>query len=110
MDRIPESVQKVIEDYIIKISKEIPIKKVFLFGSHAKGNNHKYSDVDLAFFSDYFKDMSRVDGIHLLLLHAMDYDIDIEPQPFTWEEYKDPDGIVAEILNTGIELQVPYFS
>ncbi len=110
MDGIPKSVQKVIEDYIIKLSKEIPIKKVFLFGSHAKGSTHKYSDVDLAFFSDYFKDMSRVDGIHLLLLHAMDYDIDIEPQPFTWEEYEDPDGIVAEILNTGIELQVPYIS
>lgn len=106
MDRIPKSVQEVVNDYIAKLSKEIPIKKVFLFGSHAKGSTHKYSDVDLAFFSDYFKNMSRVDGIHLLLLHAMDYDIDIEPQPFTMDEYKEPDGIVEEILSTGIELQV----
>ena len=104
MDRIPESIQSIIQDYIIKLSKEIPIKKVFLFGSYAKGNIHKYSDVDIAVFSDYFKNMSRVDGIHLLLLRAMDYDIDIEPQPFTMDEYKEPVGLVEEILSTGIEI------
>jgi predicted nucleotidyltransferase len=107
MDRIPESVQKVIEDYIYSLSKQIPIEKVVLFGSYAKGNTHKDSDVDIAIFSDYFKDMSRVDGIYLLLLHAMDYDIDLEPQPFTMDEYAEPDGLVKEILSYGIELQLP---
>ncbi len=110
MVRIPEPVQKVVEDYIIKLSKDIPVTKVVLFGSYAKGTIHKYSDVDIAVFSDYFKDMSRVDGIHLLLLRAMDYDIDIEPQPFTMEEYKKPVGLVEEILKTGIEINIPQAS
>lgn len=107
MDRIPESIQKIIEDYVIKLSKVIPIEKVIIFGSYAKGNSHEYSDVDIAIFSDYFKDMSRVDGIYFLLLNAMDYDIDIEPQPFTIDEYNQPIGIVSEIVKTGIELRLP---
>lgn len=105
MDKIPESIQNAIEEYILSLSKQIPIEKVILFGSYAKGNNHKYSDVDLAVFSDYFKDMNRVDGIYMLLLNAMDYDIDIEPQPFTMDEYEKPIGLVEEILKTGIEIR-----
>lgn len=104
MDKIPESIQKTIEDYIADLSRQISIEKVILFGSYAKGNTHKDSDVDIAIFSDYFERMSRVDGIKFLLIRAMDYDIDLEPQPFTMDEYKDPVGLVQEILKTGIEI------
>jgi predicted nucleotidyltransferase len=107
MDRIPESVQKIIEDYVMKLSKKITIEKVIIFGSYANGNAHKYSDVDIAIFSDHFKDMNRVDGIYFLLLNAMDYDLDLEPQPFTLEDYNEPVGIVSEIIKTGIELPIP---
>ncbi len=110
MARIPEPVQKIVQDYIIKLRKDIPVTKIVLFGSYAKGTTHKYSDVDLAVFSDYFEDMSRIDGIHLLVLKAMDYDIDIEPQPFTMEDYKKPIGLVEEILKTGIEIDIPQVS
>ena len=47
----------------MKLSKDIHIEKVIVFGSYANGNPHKYSDVDIAIFSDYFKNMNRVDGI-----------------------------------------------
>jgi len=97
MDKIPESIQKIVEDYIDKLSRQISIDKVILFGSYAKGNTHKDSDVDIAIFSDYFKSMSRVDGIHFLLLRAMD-------------EYKDPVGLVQDILKTGIEIPFRYVS
>ncbi|NMM65117.1 nucleotidyltransferase domain-containing protein [Clostridium sp. P21] len=110
MDKISESVQKIIAEYIRELGKQIPIQKAILFGSYAKGTIHRYSDVDIAIFSDYFKDMSRVDGIHFLLLSAMDYDMDIEPQPFTMDEYREPVGLVEEILKTGIELELPQAS
>ncbi len=99
-----------IQDYISDLAKKIPIQKAILFGSYAKGNTHQYSDVDIAIFSDYFKDMQRVDGIYFLLLSAMDYDMDIEPQPFTMDEYDEPAGLVQEILKTGIELELPQVS
>ncbi len=104
MVRIPESIQKIVEDYIMRLSKQIPLQKVILFGSYAKGNTNKYSDIDLAVFSDYFKDMSRVDGIHFLLLNATDFDVDLEPQPFTMDDYLEPVGLVQEILKTRIEI------
>jgi len=110
MDKIPESLQKVILEYITNLCKQIPVQKVILFGSYAKGNTHEYSDVDIAIFSDYFKDMSRIDGLYFLLLNAADYDIDLEPQPFTMDEYNQPIGLVNEILKTGIEIPLPQAS
>lgn len=63
--------------------------------------------MDIAIFSDYFRDMSRVDDIYFLLLNAIDYDIDIEPRPFTLEEYNCPVGLVNEIIKTRIEIPLP---
>lgn len=110
MVRVPESIQRVVDDYIAKLSKQIPLQKVILFGSYAKGTNNKYSDIDLAVFSDYFKNMSRVDGIQFLLLNATDFDVDFEPQPFTMDEYIEPEGLVQEILRTGIEIPCSFAS
>jgi len=104
MDRIPESVQKIVKDYVLNLRKQIPVEKAIVFGSYAKGNTHKFSDVDIAIFSDYFKDMSRVDSIYFLLLNAVDYDADLEPQGFTMDEYNKPVGLVSEIIKTGIEI------
>lgn len=103
MDRIPESVQEIIKKYILNLSNQIPVEKVIIFGSYAKGNTHKFSDVDIAVFSDYFKGKSRVDSIYFLLLNAVDYDIDLEPQGFTMDEYNNPVGLVSEIIKTGVE-------
>ncbi len=104
MDRIPESIQEVIDKYISDLKKQIPIEKVFIFGSYAKGSPHSNSDIDIAIFSDYFKNMSRIDSLYFLLLNAVDYEIDLEPQGFTMDEYNMPVGLVSEIVNTGIEL------
>lgn len=32
--------------------------------------------------------------------------VDLQPQPFTLDDYSNPDGLVKEILDTGIELKV----
>ena len=47
--------------------------------------------------------MSRLDSIYFLLLNAVDYDIDLEAQGFTMDEYNDPVGLVSEIIKTGVE-------
>ncbi len=104
MDSIPKSIQQILNDYVEKISNQIPVKKVIVFGSYAKDNFRNDSDIDIAIFSDYFKKMSRVDGIMYLLMQASDYDIDIEPQAFTFDDYNNPLGIVEEIIKTGVEL------
>jgi len=40
------------------VNKVIPIDKLILFGSHATGKTHKWSDVDLVIVSTKFKRIS----------------------------------------------------
>lgn len=51
------------KNYLKDISSEIKIDKAFLFGTYAKGDYKKDSDIDLAIFSDSFKRMTPVEGI-----------------------------------------------
>ncbi len=48
---------KAVEEFVISANESnITIDRILLFGSYAKGNPHKYSDIDLAVFSSQFSD------------------------------------------------------
>jgi len=104
MAAIPEPIQEIIKDYINKIRKQIPVEKAFLFGSYAQGTYTPDSDIDLAIFSSHFENMERIEGFRFLVLQAMDYDVDLQPQPFTLQDFREPLGIVEEIIKNGIEI------
>jgi len=106
MAQVPQKVMDVAHAFVNSIGKEIPIQKAILFGSFAKGNSHPDSDVDLAIFSDYFEGKTRVESIAFLLNKAMSYDMDLEPVAFTNKEYEERLGIVAEIIDTGVEIPI----
>ncbi len=85
------------------ITAEISIKGVYLFGSYAKGNAHKYSDIDLALVSDNFEgsrffDKKRIN--EFLVKTTTDFEI----HPYKTEESTEDDPFVAEILRTGIKI------
>ena len=48
--------------------------------------------------------MERIEGFRFLVLQAMDYDVDLQPQPFTLQDFREPLGIVEEIIKNGIEI------
>lgn len=50
---------EVIRNYISDVKRIMPIDKVILFGSYAKGTATKYSDVDLCFFSPSVEERSQ---------------------------------------------------
>lgn len=107
MVKIPENIRNVVEDYLKDLSSEIQIDKAILFGSYAKGNYGVDSDIDLAIFSDSFKDVDRIESIKYLLKRARKYrGIDLQPICFTRQDYEEWLGIVEEVLKTGIELFV----
>ena len=109
MAEIPEKIRGVIDNYLRDLSSEIPIEKAVLFGSYAKGNYNKESDIDIAVFSDYFKNIERVEGIKYLLKKARKYrDVDLEPIPFTKKDYYESDGFTQKIITTGIEIKLRY--
>ena len=90
MVKIPDDIRKIIEDYLKELSSEIKIDKVILFGSYAKGNHGIDSDIDLAIFSDSFKDMDRIESIKYLLKKARKFrGVDLQPISFSNENYKE---------------------
>ncbi|HAS73691.1 MAG TPA: nucleotidyltransferase [Clostridiales bacterium UBA8960] len=106
MPNIPVQVEKTIIAYLESVSKIIPIDKAILFGSYAKGNYDDNSDIDLAIFSSYFDNLDRIDSFRLLFLKAMEFPLDLQPQPFTKEDMLNPEGIVTEIFKTGVEIKM----
>jgi predicted nucleotidyltransferase len=104
MGTIPKPIQEIIEDYVRKIGSQIPVEKAILFGSYAKGTYTADSDIDLAIFSDYFAQAEKIEGFRFLFLQAMNYGIDLQPQPFTVQDFREPVGIVEEIVKSGIEI------
>lgn len=105
MVKIPEDIRDIVENYLEELSSEIKIDKAILFGSYAKGDYGIDSDIDLAIFSDSFKDMDRIESIKYLLKRARKYrGVDLQPISFTNQDYEERLGIVEDVLRTGIEV------
>jgi predicted nucleotidyltransferase len=87
-----------VKQYAAVVRRNFPVKKVILYGSHARGKAGDDSDIDVAIV------VSRVEG-DLLLSERKLFRLrrDIEPmiEPVLLEEENDPSGFLAEILKTG---------
>jgi predicted nucleotidyltransferase len=100
-----EAVRNSIEGYISDVKKAMPIDKVYLYGSYAKGNPTKQSDVDICFFSKSFENKRTVDILMELLGLTLKYnDVFIEPRAFPLSELENDNPFVKEIVRTGREI------
>ena len=106
MANIPKNIIEILIKYIKDLSKEIEIDKVIIFGSYAKNCYNKDSDIDIAIFSKNFTDSTKIEDLSFLLIKTSGLGLDIQPQPFTLDDYLNPDGLVKEIIDTGFELKV----
>ncbi len=97
-DDINEILSKLIE----LAGKEISIKHVFLFGSHARGTNTEYSDIDVAIVSDDFEGIPYYDRKRMIkfILETSD---SLELHPFRTDDFlPEVNPFVEEIIKTGI--------
>jgi predicted nucleotidyltransferase len=100
-----ETVSAAARKYADDVRRVMPVDRVLLYGSYAKGNATKYSDVDICFFLNSFGGKRRVDIITELLGLTDKYtDVFIEPIAFPVSELKNDNPFVKEILRTGKEL------
>ena len=90
------------QKYILNVNRKFPIEKAYLFGSFAKGTQHRDSDIDLAIVFQNVEDIIEMQ-ILLLQLRSED-DLLIEPHPFLYNDFNFSNPMVAEILKDGIEL------
>ena len=92
-----------IKQILKEILKSMPVYKVVLFGSYAKGTENEDSDIDIAIISSDFSDIIE-DGAKLIGL-TWKIDTRIEPHPITTEDFeKVANPFVKEVVDTGIKV------
>jgi predicted nucleotidyltransferase len=98
-----DRIDKIVRGFISRLTSEIAVEEVILFGSYAHGNAKEHSDIDLAIISDWFRDKTRIENMQYLSRVAANYNSLIEALPFTPEEYRNLDNrtFLATIVKTG---------
>jgi len=98
-DRLDE----IIRGFVSRLTEEIPVEEVILFGSYAHENAREHSDIDLAIISDWFRGKAHIENMQYLSRLAASYNSLIEALPFTVEEYRNLDKrtFLARVVKQG---------
>ena len=102
--------QDLIRDKVLRFYDLIrdlyPVKKVFLYGSYAKGYASASSDIDVGVVVDFPDHHNRIEITSQLFHYASQIDVCIEPKCIFWDEYQNNEkgSILSEIVRTGVEV------
>jgi predicted nucleotidyltransferase len=102
-----ETVTHSAKQYAHDVRRVMPVDKVMLFGSYAKGTATPQSDIDICFFLGSYDGKRRVDILKELFGLTKDYGckgIFFEPLVFETSELENDNPFVKEILRTGREI------
>lgn len=93
-----------IKKFIGELKNTIDVEKAILYGSYARGNPHKDSDIDLAVVSPDFAKMDLFERAELLGRTVRECDHLLEPLAYSPEEFFEadtPSPLIKMIRNTG---------
>ena len=101
---INKEIAEIVDKYIAVVKENYNVVAIILFGSYAKGTNHKDSDIDIAVITDDIKTDTFDEEVKLMILRkGIDYRI--EPHIITVSDYEnDETPFVVEVKNTGIKV------
>lgn len=102
------TVDEMLCSYVDELKKKIKLEKVILYGSRARGDALKNSDIDLIIISDDFERFSFLERLEFLELQWK-YSIPIEAIGYTAKEYEEMSGkigIISEVVKYGKEIYV----
>ncbi|MBU1262967.1 nucleotidyltransferase domain-containing protein [bacterium] len=106
MATVSDEVIKKIQKFLDMItSGGIQLERVILFGSYARGNANRWSDIDIALVSKDFQGIGFYDR-QKINPYILRIDTRIEPHPYRIEDFIEDDPFIKEILNEGIEIAV----
>ncbi len=92
------------EKYANAVKSKYDFVKIILFGSYAKGNFNKDSDIDIAVV---LKDYSNLIDTQLELMRLRrKIDSRIEPHPFRERDFVITNPIVNEIIKYGQDIKI----
>ncbi|OGY85398.1 MAG: hypothetical protein A2233_05045 [Candidatus Kerfeldbacteria bacterium RIFOXYA2_FULL_38_24] len=102
---IPKKISPYVWGYLGILEKQgVKIDSAYVFGSWAKGTQHKNSDIDVCIISPQFKNWKK----KTKLLARAQYDdfFDIEPHGFDKKNFNPKENPVAyEVLKHGIQIK-----
>ncbi len=101
---VNQGVIDAIKQYIMIIPKELGVKKAYLFGSFAKGNEKEESDIDIALVVENMPDFFSAQKQLMKLRRKID--LRIEPHPIKEQDFNSLNPFAYEIERTGIEITV----
>ncbi len=100
---VNEEVRRKVEEYVNLVKSEFSLSLALLFGSFVRGQENKYSDIDVALVIEEKPDSNALeDEIHLRRMRRF-IDSRISPTVFYMDEYKErePASFISEVLRTG---------
>ena len=104
MARIPNHVQQIISQYLNSLKEHgFPIQDAILFGSYARGQANRWSDIDLALVSTAFEGVRFTDKNKIRKI-TIAVSSDLEVLPFNPKDFMPSNPLVKEILETGIRV------
>lgn len=106
MDQVEDVVRDKVLRFYESAKESLPIRKVLLYGSHAKGRATAESDIDVAVVVDEPDHAKRIEITARLFHWAFRVDPAIEPKCVFWDEYRNHDkaSILSEIIDTSVEI------
>ena len=104
MAQLPSEIKDMIHRYLSALEKNnIPIQEAILFGSYAKGDQHEWSDIDIALVSKLFKG-NRIEDKDRIRKITLSVSSSIEVLPFPPDDFNLQNPLAKEIIETGIKL------
>ena len=96
--KIEPNIKKIIIRFLSELSRYIHIDDAYLYGSYARGDYLKTSDIDLIIVSDDFKDMKFTERLDMIenIIWRMKLKPHIQAIPLTNEELRN--GIKRSFL------------
>ena len=102
--------QKSVINHLTNLTAEIKqsgvhLQKVVLYGSYSRKEQHKWSDIDVAFAADEFIGIGFEDVKYFVRSLSKRPGLPIQPRTYNTKDFTpDKDPFVEEILKTGIEI------
>jgi len=102
--------QKSVINHLTNLTAEIKqsgvhLQKVVLYGSYSRNEQHKWSDIDVAFVADEFIGIGFEDVKYFVRYLSKRPGLPIQPRTYNTKDFTpDKDPFVEEILKTGIEI------
>lgn len=96
-------IQKIVKEFARELAKEIDVERIILFGSYAKGNPRKDSDLDLLIISPDFTKMDFWQRVKILARARKNYEFAMDYFGISPREYQKAGKLttLGEIKRTG---------